>query len=273
MPDGSLTIAVVQDLFAGEDGTERLQRRLREARGAGAQLAVLPELPLDRWIPATRKVRDEDAEAPEGPRARLLAHAARTAGVGLLGGAIVREPGSGRRFNRALLFDSDGDLVASHDKLHLPSEESFWESDHSEPGDDVAEPIDGFGLPLGIQICSDLNRPEGSHLLGALGAEVILSPRATPPGSYARWLLVARANAITSTAYVVSINRPTEPGLPIGGGSFVVAPDGEVLLESAAPVSVIELKHEAVADARRDYPGYLAVRSELYAEAWSKVPR
>jgi N-carbamoylputrescine amidase len=185
----------------------------------------------------------------------------------------VREPGSGRRFNRALLFDSRGDLVASHDKLHLPSEENFWESDHYEQGDDTARPIEGFGLLLGIQICSDLNRPEGSHLLGALGAEVILSPRATPRASYARWLLVGQANAITSAAYVVSINRPTEPGLPIGGGSFVVAPDGEVLLESADPVSVIELKHEAVADARRDYPGYLAVRSELYAEAWSKVPR
>ena len=28
-----------------------------------------------------------------------------------------------------------------------------------------------------------------------------------------------------------------------------------------------------VDEARRDYPGYLAVRSRLYADAWSKVPR
>jgi len=273
MPDTTLTLAVIQDLFAGEDGAERLHRRLREARGAGAQLAALPELPLDPWYPATREVQDDEAEPPEGPRAQLLAEAARLAGVGLLGGAIVRDPGSGRRLNRALLFDASGTLVATHDKLHLPSEEEFWESDHYEPGDEAAQPIDGFGLALGIQICSDLNRPEGSHLLGALGAEVILCPRATPPSSYARWLLVGRANALTSSAYVVSINRPLEPGLPFGGGSFVVAPDGEVLLESADPVSMIELKREALTEARRDYPGYLDVRSDLYARAWSKIPR
>jgi predicted amidohydrolase len=273
MSESTLTIAVIQDLFAGDDGAERLHRRLRVARGAGAQLALLPELPLDPWVPAQRKVREADAEPPGGPRAKLLAAAARNAGLGLLGGAIVREPGSSRRFNRALLFDSEGELVAGYDKLHLPSEEGFWESDHYGPGDHAAQPIDGFGMQLGIQICSDLNRPEGSHLLGALGAEVIISPRATPPSSYARWLLVARANAITSATYVISINRATEPGLPIGGGSFVVAPDGEVLLESADPLNVIELKRQAVLDARRDYPGYIDVRSELYAEAWSKVPR
>jgi len=273
MSDATLTIAVIQDLFLGNEGADRLRGRLRDARDAGARLAVLPELPLDPWFPAGREVRDENAEPPGGPRARLLAGAARDAGIGLLGGAVVREPASGRRFNRALLFDGGGELLAHYDKLHLPSEEGFWESDHYEPGDDPPQPIDGFGLPLGIQICSDLNRPAGSQLLGALGAELILCPRATPPESYARWLLVGRSNAVTSTAYVASVNRPAEPGTPIGGASFVVGPDGATLLESSDPLSVIELKHEAVVDARRAYPGYLEIRSALYARAWSKVRR
>jgi predicted amidohydrolase len=271
MDDATLTLAVVQDLFVGEGGADRLQRRLREARGAGASLALLPELPLDPWYPARREPREEAAEPPGGRRERLLAEAARRGGIGLLGGAIVRDPASGRRFNRALLFDAAGSLVAGYDKLHLPAEEGFWESDHYEPGEEPPARIDGFAMPLGIQICSDLNRPQGTQLLSALGAEVILSPRATPPESYARWLLVARANAITSSVYLVSINRPSEPGLPVGGGSFVVAPNGEVLLESSDAVSIVELRHSVVEQARHDYPGYLAVRSGLYAKAWSRV--
>jgi len=271
MPDGTLKLAVVHDLFFGDDGPERLRRRLGEARAAGAELAVLPELPLDRWVPATRDARDEDAEPPEGPRHRQQADAARHAGVGLLGGAIVKDPASGRRYNRALLFDAGGVLRATYDKLHVPTEELFWESDHYDEGDDGPRPIDGFGLPLGVQICSDLQRPEGCHVLGAMGAEVVLSPRATPASSYWRWQLVARSNAITSALYVVSINRTEEPGMPAGGASFVVAPDGEVILESTDPVSVLELKHEAVAHARAEYPGYLSIRPALYASAWRRA--
>jgi hypothetical protein len=50
----------------------------------------------------------------------------------------------------------------------------FWETSHYEPGTAAPARIDAFGLPIGVQICSDANRPEGSHLLGAQGAQAIL---------------------------------------------------------------------------------------------------
>ncbi|HKQ60087.1 MAG TPA: carbon-nitrogen hydrolase family protein, partial [Candidatus Polarisedimenticolaceae bacterium] len=192
-------------------------------------------------------------------------------GIGLVGGAIVHDPRVDRRFNRALVFAADGRFVAGYDKLHLPSEEGFWESDHYAPGDAPPQRIDGFGLPLGVQICSDLNRPEGCHLLGALGVEAILAPRATPPGSYERWKTVIRANALTSGCYVLSANRPAEEGVPLGSPSLAVAPDGTVLAESTDEIRVVELDGTVVAAARREYPGYLAVRAELYARGWATL--
>jgi predicted amidohydrolase len=264
-------IAFIHDVFYDTDGGARLGALLGEAKGAGAQLALLPELPLNDWAPARRRRREEDAEEPEGPRHRRLAEAASTAGIALIGGAIVRDPESGRRFNRALLYDATGELLAAYDKCHLPSEEGFWESDHYEPGDEPARPIVGLEMVAGIQICSDSNRPEGSHLLGARGAEFIVCPRATPTASYARWLLVFRANALTSCAYVLSPNRPHgESGVEIGGPSVAVGPDGSVLLESTEPLAVVDLERDAVERARRDYPGYLSVRADLYARAWSE---
>lgn len=266
-----LTVALMTEVFFRGDGERRLHRRLAEARELGAELAVLPELPLNPWSPVSREAREEDAEPPEGPRFNVQAEAARRAGIALLGGAIVRNPETGQRHNTAFLFDGQGRLLGSYEKLHLPEEEGYWETSHYQPGEGLPEVVTGLGMPLGIQICSDVNRPELSHFLGAVGAQAILVPRATPPETYERWRLVLRANAVTSGAYVLSVNRPGEPGEPIGGPSIAVAPTGEVLLETTEPVAVVTLQRDEVLRARREYPGYLPVRAALYAQAWARL--
>ncbi|MDE3156374.1 MAG: carbon-nitrogen hydrolase family protein [Acidobacteriota bacterium] len=266
----TLTVALVSDVFFTADGPARLRERLRAAKDGGAELAVLPEIPLNPWSPATATARDEDAEAPEGPRHRELAAAAREAGLGVLGGAIVRDPATGRRHNTALVFDARGTLRMAYRKAHLPEEPGFWETSHYEPGDAPPSIVDGFGLPFGVQICSDINRPEGAHLLGALGAMAIVNPRATEQATFARWRVVFVANALTSAAYVLSVNRPApEQGVPLGGPSIAVAPDGEVLDETTAPVAFVRLERRRVEAARRAYPGYLPMRADLYARGWA----
>lgn len=73
-------------------------------------------------------------------------------------------------------------------------------------------------------------------------------------------------------AYVISVNRPRpEPGVALGGPSVVVAPNGEVVLETTDPVAVCTLSRYEVQRARKEYPGYLPVRAAFYAKAWSKV--
>jgi N-carbamoylputrescine amidase len=269
-----MTVALLHEVFHGQDGPERLDRRLDEARRGGAELALLPELPLQPWVPATRERREEDSEDPGGPIHRRLAEAARVGSIGVMGGAIVRDPSTGRRLNRALLFDREGGLVGSYDKLHIPCEEGFWERDHYDPGDDPPRRVDAFSLPVGMQICSDLQRPQGSWLLGAAGAFVVFGPRATPPDSYERWRRVIRTDAMVAATYLISVNRPApERGVEIGGPSIAVGPDGELLLESTDPVAWVELSRSTVLAARRDYPGYLDVRAELYARAWREMVR
>jgi predicted amidohydrolase len=268
----TFTVALVRDVFVGQDSDARLARRLQQARALGAELAALPEIPLNPWSPAAQLPREEDAESPEGPRHLAMSAAAKSASIGLVGGAIVKDAKSGRRHNTALVFDARGALVSSYRKIHLPDEQGFWETRHYEPGDELPPVVEGFPLRLGIQICSDINRPEGSHLLGALGAEVIVNPRATEAATFARWKTVLVANAMTSGAYVLSVPRPhSEFGVPLGGPCFVVAPTGEVVLETTDAVSVVTLDRGVIEQARRRYPGYLATRADLYAEGWKRV--
>lgn len=271
MSHDELGVALVTEVFPDDRDGLRLREHLTVAREGGARLAVLPEIPLDRWAPATKTARAEDAEAPGGPRQRRMGEAARAVGIILVGGAIVRDPDTGARHNTALVYGRDGTLIAGYRKVHLPAEEGYWETSHYEPGDDPPRVVEtSLPFSLGLQICSDVNRPSFVQLLAHQGADIIVAPRATPPESYERWKLVLRANAVTSGAFVISTNRPRpEGGAAIGGASLAIAPDGTVLAESTEPVCVVKLERSLLEAARADYPGYLKRFPALYARGWS----
>src|ERR1700674_4585504 len=110
--DGMLTAALISEVFHEPDGAARLQDRLADAAQRGADLAVLPELPLNRWRPSTKNPVEEDAEEEGGPRTQIMATAAQRAHIGLVGGIIHRDSVTGRRTSRALVFDASGRVVA-----------------------------------------------------------------------------------------------------------------------------------------------------------------
>jgi len=268
----TLTVALITEVFPEASDWERLPAVLTQAREMGAELAVLPELPLNPWSPASKVRRDEDAEEVDGPRQQVLSSAASETGLAVLGGAIILDPDSGVRHNTALVYDSSGSCLARYKKVHLPEEEGLWETSHYEPGSEPPAVVEGLPMRLGLQICSDVNRTSGFQLLGATGVEVVLAPRCTPPQTYERWKLVLRADAVTSGTYVISANRPapTPDGL-IGGPSIAISPTAEVILETTDPLSVVTLSREAVEGARAEYPGYLEVFPDIYAKGWQRL--
>lgn len=271
--DGKLTVALISEVYWEADGTQRLRQRLAEAAERGADLAVLPELPLNPWRPASKEVRDEDAEGMDGERTRIQAEAAAEAGIGLVGGIIHRAE-DGERTSRALVWDRSGELRATYEKLHLPEEPGFWETSHYRPGSEGPRRIDAFGMPIGVQLCSDTNRPQGTQLLGAQGVMAVVNPRASEERTLRRWKPVWRANAITTCCYVLSVNRPhPEEGVVIGGPSVAYDPNGELLLETTDTLAMITLDAKVVTDARRAYPGYLPIHARLYADAWDEIAR
>jgi predicted amidohydrolase len=267
---GELCIAMASDVFFGEGAKERLVARLREAKNAGADLAVLPEIACNPWSPSTKNLRDEDAEELGGMRCSMQSEAAKEVGIGLIGSAILKQ--NGERYNTCLFWDDKGELLGTYQKHHIPEEDGFWETSH------YSESLNGFpifhfrGFNIGIQICSDMNRPQGSHLLAAAGADVIVGPRSTELATYDKWRPVWIANALTTGCYICSVNRPApEDGVLIGGNSIAVAPDGEVLIESCDAITVFTVRQSTIKKVRKDYPGYLPYRSELYAQGWNAI--
>jgi len=268
----ALTIALISETFYDEHGRDRLRERLTQARDKGAMVAVLPELGCNRWCPSTRDAVDSDAESPGGPRAAMQQEVAAEVGIWLVGGSLIRGEDDVRR-NTALVIDPTGTLRGTYSKIHIPDEPGFWEADHYQADDEIPRPLNICDVPMGIQICSDINRPAGTHILTAQGAEIILGPRSTELATYEKWKPVFQANALTGGCYVLSVNRPVpEDGVLIGGPSIAVAPNGEILLETTDPIGIVEINREEVRQARKDYPGYLAIPSDLYARAWAGIP-
>jgi len=98
MADTTFTIALITEVFPRPSDWERLPAVLEQARTAGADLAVLPEIPLNPWSPVSRTPREDDAEEVDGPRQQVMASAASQAGIAVLGGAIVRDPDTGSSY-------------------------------------------------------------------------------------------------------------------------------------------------------------------------------
>jgi len=261
---------MISDVFVGEDASKRLVARLHEAKDQGATLAVLPEIACHPWSPATANALDEDAESLHGPRCTLQSSAAKEVGIGLIGAAILNDTGT--RYNTCLFWDGEGTLIGTHQKHHIPEEVGFWETSHYAAG------IEGFpvfqfnGWNIGIQICSDMNRPQGSHILAAAGADLIVSPRASERATYDKWRIVWIANALTCGCYVCSVNRPApEQGVQLGGASIAVAPNGEVITESCEAITIFTTDRSTIEVARTMYPGYLPCRDDVYAKGWNAI--
>ncbi len=256
----------IQPLTPLHDLRVALHRGIRptadDLREVQADLVVLPELPWHRWCPAQpeRDPQDEDLG-----RAEQQAQVARDSGKWLLSGSLLN------RRNTALLYSPQGELKLRYEKVHLPQEPGFWEANHYDPGEKGPGVCDDLGFPLGVQLCSDIQRPFGSMFLRAQGAAAILLPRATERGTYKNWRLVMQAMARLSGCYLLSVNRPDLDDPPIGGPSVVIGPDGEVLAESSDPWLIFTLRHDEIVKARAEYPGYLDVPHQLYAQAWSSV--
>lgn len=203
--------------------------RLLAAVFPNLDLFIFPELYLaalgswDDRYPAGYEERA--AEPVPGPLTRRIGELASSVGKWLVPGSIFERSELGIH-NTALAFGPDGSLAASYRKVFpwMPYETSV-------PGDRLTV----FDIPavgrFGLMICYDGWVPEIPRNLAWMGAEVIIQPTQTKTSDRDLELVLARANAITNQAYVVSPNYGALFGT---GRSIVVDPEGHVLAQGGS---------------------------------------
>jgi predicted amidohydrolase len=114
---------------------------------------------------------------------------AREFGTAIVGGSLYLHDAETDTFrNRVYLFDADGTVVGSQDKLNLDPDEQ----DLVSPGTDLAVLATRFGR-LGILIGRDVLYPELARLLAAQGADLIVGIAASPGTAQAQVIRSALA--------------------------------------------------------------------------------
>lgn len=242
------------------DYRQTLERRVAEVRDQvvahrAADLVVLPEL----WPTGYFAFGDYEgtAEPLNGPTARTLSEAARTAGVHLHAGSVVERGPDGRLYNTSLLFGPDGALLQAYRKFHLFGHQSR-ETALLSHGDTLLAQGTAVGR-VGLAACYDLRFPELFRVLAEDGAEVFAVIAAWPSARIAHWRLLLQARALENQAWVLACNASGRQGeTELGGHSMAVDPWGRVVAEAGAGAAAVEVAFDPadVARARADFPAF-----------------
>lgn len=239
---------------------------LARAADAGARLVALPEYFCLLGMKDTDKLAARETYG-EGPIQDFLREAARRHKIWIVGGTLPIDSGNPHKIlNTSLVFDSDGEIAARYDKIHLfgfsrthadGHQERYDEARTIEHGENGPVAVDTPFGRVGLSVCYDLRFPELYRQYA--GVDLILVPSAfTATTGQAHWEPLLRARAIENLAYVLA---PAQGGKhPNGrsthGHSMIVDPWGEVLDERMTGAGIVsaEIDLDHLAECREALP-------------------
>jgi predicted amidohydrolase len=241
---------------------------LSEARGSGADLVVFPELGLTGYL--LQDLAADVAMRLDDPR--LAALAADTAGCSAVV-SFVEESSDHRLFISAALLE-DGRLRHVHRKLYLPTYGLFDERRFFAPGDALRAVPSRLGVGVGLAVCEDFWHMGVPALLALDGAQILVNVSSSPGrdlasanagglGSASSWRTLLRTYAQLTTSVVVFCNRVgVDESFSFWGGSTVLDPAGEVLVEAPLYEEALVYADVPLADIRRERISLPLLRDE-----------
>jgi predicted amidohydrolase len=241
---------------------------LVEARGAGAGLIVFPELGLTGYH--LQDLAAEVAMTVDDPR--LLALASETGGCSAVV-SFVEESSDHRLFISAALLE-DGAVRHVQRKLYLPTYGLFDERRFFAAGDALRATPSRLGVGVGLAICEDFWHLGVPELLALDGAQVLVNVASSPGrdvaavnagglGTAVSWRTLLRTYAQLTTSVVVFCNRVgVDESVSFWGGSTVLGPTGDVIVEAPLYEEALVLADVELAGIRRERIGLPLLRDE-----------
>jgi predicted amidohydrolase len=197
------------------------------------------------------------------PAIKASAEMARKNGVWLLIGSVAVAANAEKTYNRSLLFNPQGEIVAQYDKIHLfdvdvEDGQTYRESAKIMAGSKAVTAQTPWGI-LGMTVCYDLRFPQLYRAIAKAGANIIAVPAAfTQVTGEAHWHVLLRARAIENGCFIIA---PAQTGTHAGGRktfghSLIIDPWGKVLADAGTAEGIItaDLDLNEVGKARGKLP-------------------
>ncbi len=248
-----------------ERNAQAVMGLIDEAKAAGCDVVVFPELaipgyiPLDLlWRPGFVPACEEAVAALRGRGGRMTVIVGSVAARPAQGATNRSDPssmcdGAGTDINNVAHLLADGREIGRAEKVHLPTYDIYNERRYFAPGEGVETHVVA-GTRIGVNLCEDLWVDDGpTDLQASLGAELIVNLSASPfyVGKLGIRRRLVRRRARENGVPILYVNLVGgQDDVVFDGGSFVVNDQGDVVF--AAPrftegLYVVDLPHEAVA--------------------------
>lgn len=176
----SITVAALQLPLAGDEATniDAVSDLVSQAAAAGAQIILPPELFSGPYFCKTQEEAHFALARPtmKHPSVQAMAKLAKQLGVAIPTSFFERD--GAHFYNTLAMIDSDGQILGTYRKSHIPDGPGYQEKYYFRPGNTGFKVWDVFGTRIGIGICWDQWYPECARAMALMGAELLFYPTA-----------------------------------------------------------------------------------------------
>ena len=277
----NISVAAIQLPCSGDisQNIEATVQQIEAAAKAGANLICLQELFSSLYFCQTEDHSQFGiAESIPGPTTDRICQVAKENQVVIVAGVFERRT-AGVFHNTAIVIETDGSILGTYRKMHIPDDPYFYEKFYFTPGDLGFQSFQTSVGNVGVCICWDQWFPEAARLTAMQGAEILVYPTAIGWQALEKeqfgaaqvdaWQTMMRSHAIANGVYVVAPNRVgVEQNIEFWGASFVVDPYGCVIAKAGQEAETIQADCDLslIETARTHWPFFRDRRIDAYTD-------
>ena len=269
-----------------EENIAKADKMVREAAANGANIILLPELFERQYFCQERRYDYYEYASTVEENVAVLHFKKLAAELGVVMPISFYEKDVNNIYNTIAMIDSNGSVLGTYRKTHIPDDHYYQEKFYFTPGDTGFKVWDTKFGKIGVGICWDQWFPETARSMALMGAELLLYPTAIgsepilETDSAGHWRRVMQGHAAANLMPLVAANRigvekvePTDENggqkseLCFYGSSFICDATGDIVADASRDREEIlyaEFDFDAIATDRFSWGIFRDRRPEMY---------
>ncbi|WP_334184081.1 N-carbamoylputrescine amidase [Novosphingobium sp.] len=212
-----ITVAALQLALNSADERENIaavSTLVEEAATKGAQIVLPPELFSGPYFCKTEEEELFAIARPTEEHPSVIAMKALAKALKVVIPTSFFERDGHHYYNTLAMIGTDGEIIGTYRKSHIPDGPGYEEKYYFRPGNDGFKVWDVLGTKVGIGVCWDQWYPECARVMALMGAELLFYPTAIGSEPYDATLDTSRmwrramvGHSVSNCMPVIAANR------------------------------------------------------------------
>jgi N-carbamoylputrescine amidase len=212
-----ITVAALQLALNSADERENIAAvasLVEDAAAKGAQIVLPPELFSGPYFCKTEEEELFAIARPTAEHPSVIAMKALAKALKIVIPTSFFERDGHHYYNTLAMIGTDGEIIGTYRKSHIPDGPGYEEKYYFRPGNDGFKVWDVLGTKVGIGVCWDQWYPECARVMALMGAELLFYPTAIGSEPYDATLDTSRmwrramvGHSVSNCMPVIAANR------------------------------------------------------------------